>query len=205
MANRAKNAKLDPNIVIADGEQLDLRNRFMAAVLAWMIPGAGHAYQRRYLKSTIFSISVFTCFLAGMLMSQNKCVYASWDGTEKRWQYFLQAGVGLPAMPAVYQAWKGRENAEGFMAAPRSLSTLSEWHKQTASGFEMGTLYTMIAGILNMLVVFDAYGGPMPPPVNPKSSDPKLKDPKPGGDGPSGGLPPGGKPSDGNSSNAGDK
>jgi hypothetical protein len=27
--------------------------------------------------------------------------------------------------------------------------------------FEMGTVYTVIAGLLNILVVFDAYGGPL--------------------------------------------
>lgn len=181
MANRGQTGKSDPNVVIADGEPLDLRNRVMAAVLAWMIPGAGHAYQQRYLKSTIFSISIFTCFLAGMVMSDYKCVYASWDSSEKRWQYFLQAGVGLPAIPAAFQAWRG-EDASGFMAKPDSLRTLSEWHKKTASGFEMGTLYTMIAGILNILVVFDAYGGPLPPPVNPRAKGGEHDEPSGGPD-----------------------
>lgn len=167
MATRSKQVTADPNVVMADGEPLDLRNRYLAAVLAWLIPGAGHAYQRRYLKSTIFSISVFMCFLAGMFMSANRCVYASWEGTEKRWQYFLQVGVGLPALPAAYQAWRG--NTEGFMAAPASSHELDAWHHDTASGFEMGTVYTMVAGLLNLLVVFDAFAGPLPPPVNPRA------------------------------------
>ncbi|MEM7557629.1 MAG: DUF6677 family protein, partial [Planctomycetota bacterium] len=40
----------------------------------------------------------------------------------------------------------------------------------------MGTLYTMIAGLLNILVVFDAYAGPLPPPVPKKKGDPESED-----------------------------
>ncbi|MCA9126065.1 MAG: hypothetical protein KDB22_03230 [Planctomycetales bacterium] len=169
MANSPQRKTSNDNIVIADGEELDLRNRHLAALLAWLIPGAGHAYQRRYVKSAIFSVCIFSSFLTGMFIAGQKCVYASWNQTEKRWQYVLQAGVGLPAMPAAYQAWKQRTGEQAFwgdfMAAPKNLSTLDVWHHDTASGFDMGTLYTMIAGLLNVLVVFDAYAGPLPPPV----------------------------------------
>lgn len=60
------------------------------------------------------------------------------------------------------------------MAPPTSISDLSDWNEKSSSGFDMGTLYTMIAGLLNILVVFDAWGGPLPPPAKPqrgKSSD----------------------------------
>lgn len=167
------------DVVIADGEELNLRNRHMAAVLAWLVPGAGHFYQRRYFKSAVFSICVFSTFLIGMFVGGGRCVYASWNGTERRWQYVLQAGIGLPAMPAAMQAWRARNNNPelwgGFMSAPKSQGDLDRWHGETASGFDMGTLYTMIAGLLNVLVVFDAYAGPLPPPP-PKKKQTKLKE-----------------------------
>jgi hypothetical protein len=40
---------------------------------------------------------------------------------------------------------------------------LSIWHKQLGRFFEIGTLYTMLAGMLNVLVVYDAFSGPMHP------------------------------------------
>lgn len=40
---------------------------------------------------------------------------------------------------------------------------LSLWHKQLGRFFEIGTLYTMLAGMLNVLVVYDAFSGPMHP------------------------------------------
>ena len=38
---------------------------------------------------------------------------------------------------------------------------LSLWHRQLGRWFEIGTLYTMIAGMLNMLVIYDAGFGPL--------------------------------------------
>ncbi len=166
---QAKTSAGNNNVIVADGEELDLRNRHLAAVLAWLIPGAGHFYQRRYFKSAVFSLCIFTSFLIGMFLAGGRCVYASWNDTEKRWQYALQAGIGLPAMPAAVQAWsirnQGRPIAPGFMAPPADPHQLDQWHADTASGFDMGTLYTMVAGLLNILVIFDAYAGPLPPPA----------------------------------------
>lgn len=172
------------SVVVADGEPLDLRNRELAAFLAWLIPGAGHYYQRRYLKSAIFSISILSTFLIGMLVGGGRCVYASWNKVDARWQYVLQAGVGLPALPAAYQAYRVNKNLPpamgGFMAPPASINDLSEWNEKSSSGFDMGTLYTMIAGLLNILVVFDAWGGPLPPPAKPQRKPTDPADSPPG-------------------------
>lgn len=162
--------QLPEGVIIADGEELYLRNRVVASILAWIVPGAGHYYQQRYFKSAIFSISIFSTFLIGMIIGGNRCVYASWNGVEKRWQFFLQAGIGLPAIPAVLQSYTGGDGntpifGKGFMVGPKSTKDLDDWHKDTASGFDMGTLYTMIAGLLNILVIYDAYAGPLPPPT----------------------------------------
>lgn len=169
MANKHPTASIQSSIIEADGEPLDLHNRYLAAFLAWIIPGAGHFYQRRYTKSAIFFLCIISSFALGMLVSNGRCVYASWNSVEKRWQYVLQAGVGLPALPAAYQAWRakplGHMAQDGFMAPPRSTDDLSKWNKETASGMDMGTLYTMIAGLLNMLVMYDAFAGPLPPPI----------------------------------------
>jgi hypothetical protein len=38
---------------------------------------------------------------------------------------------------------------------------LAIWQYQLGRAFDIGTLYTMLAGMLNILVVFDAWAGPM--------------------------------------------
>ena len=169
MANKQPTASTQGSIIEADGEPLDLHNRYLAVFLAWIIPGAGHFYQRRYAKSAIFFLCIISSFALGMFVGGGRCVYASWNSVEKRWQYVLQAGVGLPALPAAYQSWRAKSLGplaqDGFMAPPRSADDLSKWNAETASGMDMGTLYTMIAGLLNMLVMYDAFAGPLPPPL----------------------------------------
>lgn len=174
-ANSGSTNNVDPRdeIITADGEPLNLRNRYLAAFLAWLIPGAGHFYQRRYFKAGVFFLCVSSSFLIGLLVSGMNCVYASWNETEKRWQFVPQVAVGLPTMPAVIQGWRSRGGNpplwNGFMSGPKGVDDLDRWNKETASGFDMGTLYTMVAGLLNILVIFDAYAGPLPPP-RPKKS-----------------------------------
>jgi hypothetical protein len=38
---------------------------------------------------------------------------------------------------------------------------LALWHRRLGRFFEIGTLYTMLAGLLNLLVIYDAWAGPM--------------------------------------------
>jgi len=38
---------------------------------------------------------------------------------------------------------------------------LSQWHRRLGRRFEIGTLYTVLAGMLNLLVVLDAFAGPL--------------------------------------------
>ena len=55
------------------------------------------------------------------------------------------------------------------MAPPRmdhqdvAQPTLDELHKKLHRYFELGTVYTMVAGLLNILAVYDAWGGPVFP------------------------------------------
>jgi hypothetical protein len=38
---------------------------------------------------------------------------------------------------------------------------LALWHRRLGRFFEIGTLYTMLAGLLNLLVIYDAWAGPL--------------------------------------------
>ena len=64
------------------------------------------------------------------------------------------------------------------MAPPADMAQLNDWHKTLNRYFELGTVYTMIAGLLNVLAIYDAWGGPVrfdiveePPPR--KKEDPR--------------------------------
>lgn len=176
--------------------EIDLRQPGLAALWAWLWPGAGHLYQGRYAKGVLFMVCILTTYFFGLAMGGGHVVYASWNEHEKRWQYFCQLGVGLPALPAVVQNRRvasGREPLLTDMMAPPAINKdgdqLSSWHKHYHLYFELGTLYTMIAGLLNVLAIYDAYGGPVivrpeepeedkPPDGAASDRDPKKSDPK---------------------------
>jgi hypothetical protein len=145
--------------------QIDLRNPGTAALLAWLWPGAGHLYQRRYAKAVLFMVCILGTYFFGLALGEGKVVYAAWNQADRRWQYPLQLGVGLPAMPALLQNVVVRRGGEpllgGLMAPPHDSRELSNWQLALNIRFELGTLYTMVAGLLNILAIWDAYGGPV--------------------------------------------
>lgn len=55
-----------------------------------------------------------------------------------------------------------RQPGVGMRYEPRhSGGQLSLWHRRLGRSFDIGTLYTMLAGLLNLLVIYDAWAGPM--------------------------------------------
>jgi hypothetical protein len=163
----------------APGEQtleIELRDPSLAALLAWLWPGLGHLYQRRYAKGMLFMVCILGTYFFGLALGEGKVVYANWTTEEHRWQYALQIGVGLPAAPALVQYaavrnW-GQPIGGYFMAPPKPtppfgrlppeevVNSLPGWHERLNIRFELGTLYTMIAGLLNILAIYDAFAGP---------------------------------------------
>ena len=187
-----------------DGETIDLKNPWLAAFLAWLVPGLGHFYQGRRAKGLLYFVCIGATFAWGLYMGGGRVVYAQWVPDDQRWQFFCQAGVGLPAIPAYLQSQRqGSTNlalsndpriynsnysgnignykevkselkrekfVDWFMAPPlvwdkqriQSLpDELDDLHKRYHRYFDLGTLFTMVAGLLNILVIYDAYAGPI--------------------------------------------
>jgi hypothetical protein len=62
----------------------------------------------------------------------------------------------------------GREDFQGLTFMPRQPGDqLSLWHRRLGRFFDIGTLYTLLAGLLNVLVIYDAWAGPMRQPADP--------------------------------------
>lgn len=146
-------------------ETIDLKDPLVAAVLAWFVPGLGHLYQRRTAKGVLFMVCILSTFFYGLFLSDGRAVYASWTDWDRRLPYLCQIGAGLPALPALVQTYLVRSGkaplAGGIMAPPATLAELNDWHRQLHRYFELGTVYTMIAGLLNILAIYDAWGGPV--------------------------------------------
>lgn len=101
--------------------RINFRSRELAALLAFLIPGAGHYYQDRKLKAGIFFSGILTLFFGGMILADWQPVYSQvvystransnvqTDPSEAAYGsnfslgYAAQAAVGLPALPAILQ------------------------------------------------------------------------------------------------------
>ncbi len=98
--------------------RLQLKNPFVAAILAYLIPGAGHWYQGRRFKATIYSACILSLFIWGMVLGSFQPVYSAlvprnqsqstqFDKTpappKLSFGYLAQVLVGAAALPAVIQ------------------------------------------------------------------------------------------------------
>jgi hypothetical protein len=185
-----------------DGSEIDLGNPFLAALLAWLLPGLGHLYQGRTVKGGLLMAGLLTALVAGLWMGDGRVVYASWRPGDMRLAFLGQAGIGALAIPALLQSsrlsgaarepwfgssWLAPPLRVGQPVTPRysgrverlesdlppdafidrpparicTFDQLSSWHRRLGRFFEFGTLYTALAGMLNVLAVYDAWAGPM--------------------------------------------
>jgi len=195
---------------------IDLRDPWLAAFLAWLVPGLGHMYQRRWGKGGLFMTCILGTFFYGLWLGGGRVVYASFREGDAHYAFLAQVGVGLPALPAVVQAMRVSGTSPkapllgGFMAPPmipgqlvprawildqrakhpddvefdpayfpdadeiyyrysgipieRGYSDqLGQWNYKLGAFFDLGTVFTMIAGLLNILAIWDAWGGPALP------------------------------------------
>ncbi|WP_339732955.1 DUF6677 family protein [uncultured Gimesia sp.] len=83
--------------------KIELKNPVIAAILAFLIPGAGHFYQGRTFKAAIYCFCILSTFFCGMALGDWKTVYYQSQPGKRTLGYFAQVGVGLPAIPALVQ------------------------------------------------------------------------------------------------------
>lgn len=180
----------------SESPAIDLKEPALAAFLAWLLPGLGHWYQGRKAKAVLFFVCIMGLFCCGLYLggSNDQCldskgkigygraVYFLWNNEERRLPYLCQIGVGLPALPALIQANSMNNHRRvflgGFMAPPRPINTphddpnfdqptAHDLHKQLGRYLELAGFFTMVAGLLNVLAIYDAWAGPVAirPPV----------------------------------------
>ncbi|MDR2642164.1 MAG: hypothetical protein LBC74_05165 [Planctomycetaceae bacterium] len=158
---------------------IDLRNPVVAGFLAWIIPGLGHFYQGRCTKALLFFLCIVPTFTVGCFLGSDsevgiaRNVYFSWRQQDKRLFFIPQACIGFAAIPAIIQAlWTSSGDPppfNTFMAPPQIdtadktgvAPTLTDIAKKLYFLFELGTYLTVIAGLMNLLAIFDAVDGPL--------------------------------------------
>jgi TM2 domain-containing membrane protein YozV len=112
------------------------RNPLTALVLGWVLPGAGHFYGGQRGKGILFFCLITGTIVAGLLLSRGTNLLPN------RLWYAAQICGGGPALTLtpISQHYSGRGPID--------------WADRL---HEVGTLYTAVAGFLNLLVMMDAY------------------------------------------------
>ena len=158
-------------------DSLNLKNPFIAGFLSWLVPGLGHYYQGRYPKALIFFFCIVPTFVVGCALGSSlevgtaRNVYWSWRRADMRFWWLAQASLGLATVPSGIQAWQinsGQPPMFGrFMAPPQlqhkdrtGVAPVLDEIRQKLPLFELGTYLTVIAGLMNLLVILDAVDGP---------------------------------------------
>jgi len=120
----------------ATGGQVPIATAVPGCLLAWALPGLGHVFLRRFSRGALFGVLILGLFAGGLLLGGK--VYRPEPGEPLTYLAALgAAGVGLPFL-LVHYAGIG----DGDMAG---------------TYFDYGNTFTLVAGLLNLLVVLDAF------------------------------------------------
>lgn len=150
-------------------ETIKLRDPALAAFLTWLLPGLGHWYQGRRFKAVLFGASIIGIYMVGLWIGRGQVVYWTWisplkDSENFRLSFIFQSFVGGFTLPGMLQgllSYFGKAPIlEGFMAAPPQ-DAVNALHLKIGKLVEIGTVYTAVAGLLNILAIMDAFGGPV--------------------------------------------
>jgi len=151
---------------------VDLKDRRLAALLAWLVPGLGHVYQGRIGKGVLYAVCILGLYTVGMVVGEGQVVLWRWinpirDPENFRFSYLCQFFVGLPALPALIQEtlryFDMSPILNGIMSVPQTveqMDTFNSLQPKLGKLMEIGSIYTMMAGLLNILAIYDAYDGP---------------------------------------------
>ena len=108
----------------------------VAPALGWLIPGAGHIIQRRWIRGLLLFFSIATLFLLGLAMQGR--IYKANGGDILDMLGFV-GDVGAGALYIVTLANDWGQGAIAFATA------------------DYGTKFMIVAGLLNFIAVADAY------------------------------------------------
>ncbi|HKZ77648.1 MAG TPA: DUF6677 family protein [Pyrinomonadaceae bacterium] len=118
---------------------------WLVSIAGWLVPGAGHLLQGKWVRAVLLGGAVWFCFLTGLLMGGHMF---SVGGSDQGSSTLLQVapmianlGTGVPYIVC----WMA---GVGFSDDPMQAARAT---------FEYGNTFLLIAGLLNYLAMLDAF------------------------------------------------
>jgi hypothetical protein len=108
----------------------------VAPAVGWLIPGAGHIIQKRWIRGALLLISIATLFVLGLMM-QGRIYKANGGDILDILGFIGDIGAGGLYIVTLAQDWG--QGAIAFATA------------------DYGTKFMIVAGLLNFIAVADAY------------------------------------------------
>jgi len=156
---------------------------YLAGVLSYLVPGLGQISQGRTGKGVLFMVILLGMFFLGQAMGNWRNVFMPPPEPNEanpvrkplfsvynRWHFAGQFWIGIAAWPAIWQFYDmpmpTRERSEfwhNFQRAPKTWEEeqdLNTFFTNSDKTPDLGWVYTVVAGMLNILVIYDAVMGP---------------------------------------------
>ena len=108
----------------------------LAPAVGWLIPGAGHIIQKRWIRGALLFISIVALFLLGLAM-QGRIYHANGGDILDILGFIGNLGAGALYILTLANDWG--QGAIAFATA------------------DYGTKFMIVAGLLNFIAVADAY------------------------------------------------
>jgi hypothetical protein len=125
-----------PSAAPAAAERQSRINPYLAVIAAWLVPGAGHLLLGRARRALLFFVLVVASVAIGCQLHGN--LYQVIPGQPLTWLATAGTmGMGLPYFVLRY--------------------LLGYQGEVVAAGYEYGTAFILTAGLMNLLLVLDAW------------------------------------------------
>jgi hypothetical protein len=108
----------------------------IAPAVGWLIPGAGHMIQKRWIRGLLLFVSIVTLFVLGLMM-QGRIYRANGGDILDILGFIGDLGAG-----GLYIVTLARDWGQGAIAFATA---------------DYGTKFMIVAGLLNFIAVADAY------------------------------------------------
>lgn len=159
-----------------------LEPSYLAGLLSYLVPGLGQISQGRTGKGILFMVLLLGMFFLGLAMGDWRNVYMPPpEGNDtnpirrplasvyNRWHFAGQFWIGIAAWPAIWQFYdlpmptKEQNKFWHNFKHPKTWEEEQEinaFYTNSDKAPDLGWVYTVVAGMLNILVIYDAVMGP---------------------------------------------
>jgi hypothetical protein len=119
-------------------------NAWLVGLAAWFVPGAGHLLQKKWFRAALMGGAVWLCFFLGLNMGGHMYDLSNVVGTSTLLRIPpMIANIGTGALYII--CWL------------LGIGFADDLQKAARATYEYGYIFLLIAGLLNYLVMIDAF------------------------------------------------